>query len=399
MQAFHGIRVLDLTHVLAGPFSTYQLAVLGADVIKVEGPASHDMNREIGAVGAFNDIYMGSHFQSQAANKRAITLNLKTKEGCQIFKSLAETTDVIVENYRPGKLDALGLGYDDICTIKPDIVYCSLTGFGQTGPKRTHAAFDNTIQAYSGLMLQTGPADGDAVLVGGAVLDYGTGAQAAFAIAAALLRRERTGKGQYIDIAMLDAALMLTTSGVLNANTTKRTPGRTKYARIPFAGYGGYETADAILMIGAVTPVQYSKLWRALGREDLAREVEGLRTPDMATRCKHDEAILIEIFKTKTADEWESILIEADLPAARVRTLNEALASKQVASRSVIGKFASHHSANNELKPTISAFGCNKDGPTVTSSPPEFGEHTDDILGEIGIPAEKIVELRERGVV
>ena len=399
MKAFHGIRVLDLTHVLAGPFSTYQLAVLGADVIKVEGPASHDMNREIGAVGAFNDIYMGSHFQSQAANKRAITLNLKTKEGCQIFKSLAETTDVIVENYRPGKLDALGLGYDDICTIKPDIVYCSLTGFGQTGPKRTHAAFDNTIQAYSGLMLQTGPADGDAVLVGGAVLDYGTGAQAAFAIAAALLRRERTGKGQYIDIAMLDAALMLTTSGVLNANTTKRTPGRTKYARIPFAGYGGYETADAILMIGAVTPVQYSKLWRALGREDLAREVEGLRTPDMATRCKHDEAILVEIFKTKTADEWESILIEADLPAARVRTLNEALASEQVASRSVIGKFASHHSANDELKPTVSAFGCNEDGPTVTSSPPEFGEHTDDILGEIGIPAEKIVELRERGVV
>ncbi|MEO1121550.1 MAG: CoA transferase, partial [Pseudomonadota bacterium] len=150
MQAFEGLRVLDLTHVLAGPFSTYQLAVLGADVIKIEGPGAVDMNREIGAVGAFNAALMGTHFQSQAANKRAITLNLKSEQGRAIFKDLAKTADVIVENFRAGKLDALGLGYEDIRAIKPDIIYCSMTGFGQTGPKREHAAFDNTIQAYSG---------------------------------------------------------------------------------------------------------------------------------------------------------------------------------------------------------------------------------------------------------
>lgn len=399
MQAFEGIRVLDLTHVLAGPFSTYQLAVLGADVIKIEGPDHLDMNREIGAVDAFNDIYMGTHFQSQAANKRGMFLNLKSEQGREIFKALADTADVIVENYRAGKLAALGLGYDDIRAIKPDIIYCSMTGFGQTGPKRAHAAFDNTIQAYSGMMLQTGPADGDAVLIGPPVLDYGTGAQAAFAISSALLRRERTGEGQHIDVAMLDAAMMLMTSGVLNTNTTKKTPGRTQYARMPYAGYGGYQTADDVLMIGACTPAQYAKLWTALGRPDLAREVDGLRTTDMAKRRDRDEPILIEIFKTKTAAEWEEILIAADLPGARVRTLNEALASEQVASRAVVGAFASTHSKNGELKPTVAAFRCDQDGPSVRSSPPEPGEHTKAILNELGYDANAIGALVEEGVI
>ena len=265
MQAFDGIRVLDLTHVLAGPFATYQLAVLGADVIKIEGPDNFDMNREIGAVSAFNDEMMGTHFQSQGANKRSMTLNLKSEEGQEVFKSLARRSDVIVENFRSGKLDSMGVGYDDIRKIKPDIIYCSITGFGQTGPKREHAAFDNTIQAYSGMMQQTGDPDGGAVLVGPPVLDYGTGAQAAFAIASALLRRERTGEGQRLDVAMLDAALMLMTSGVINTNTTGLTPERSKYARRPFSAYGGYETADHMIMIGACTPAQHEKLWRILG--------------------------------------------------------------------------------------------------------------------------------------
>ncbi len=399
MQAFDGIRVLDLTHVLAGPFSTYQLAVLGADVIKIEGPDHLDMNREIGAVEHFNNVYMGTHFQSQAANKRAMLLDLKSEEGREVFKALAKTSDVIVENYRAGKLAALGLGYEDIRAIKPDIIYCSLTGFGQTGPKSKHAAFDNTIQAYSGMMLQTGPSDGDAVLIGPPVLDYGTGAQAAFAISAALLRRERTGKGQHIDIAMLDAALMLMTSGVINTNTTQKTPGRTQYARAPYAGYGGYVTADDVVMIGACTPAQYAKLWCVLGRSDLAMEVQGLRTTDMAKRRERDEAILIDIFKTKTAEEWEALLIDADLPAARVRTLNEALASEQVASRSVVGEFSSKHAKRGSLKPAVAAFKCDQDGPQVKFEPPERGQHTAEILDEMGYSTSAIARLVESGIV
>lgn len=399
MQAFEGIRVLDFTHVLAGPFSTYQLAVLGADVIKIEGPDNFDMNREIGAVSTFNDAMMGSHFQSQGANKRAITLNLKTEEGREIFMALAQTADVVVENFRAGKLESLGLGYEDVRKVKPDIIYCSITGFGQTGPKRKHAAFDNTIQAYSGMMSQTGPADGDAVLIGPPVLDYGTGAQAAFAISSALLRRERTGEGQHLDVAMLDAALMLMTSGVLNTNTTGQTPGRTQYARVPFAGYGGYETADDILMIGAVTPAQYVRFWRALGRDDIAEEVKDLRTPDIARRGEQDEPVITEILKTRPATEWEEILIEAGLPAARVRTLNDALASEQVANRSVVGAFPSNHSKHGELKPTVAAFRCNEDSPSVHGTPPELGEHTQTILDELGYSGEAIEGFAQRGVV
>ena len=399
MQAFDGLRVLDLTHVFAGPFSTYQLAVLGAEVIKIESRDAFDMNREIGAVGAFNQSMMGSNFQSQAANKRAITLNLKTEKGREIFKALAETSDVIVENFRSGKLASLGLGYDDICTIKPDIIYCSLTGFGQTGPKREHSAFDNTIQAYSGMMLQTGPVDDDAVLVGPPLLDYGTGAQAAFAISSALLRRERTGQGQYLDVSMLDAAFAMMSSTVLNTNLTGRTPGRAKYARSPFAAYGAYETADGVLTIGAATPSQYARLWRALDREDLAKEVEGLRTPDMVKRRDKDESVFLEIFKRKTADEWEIILIEAGLPAARVRTLNEALASEQVASRSVIGRYCFADTEVNELKPVVAAFQSPTDGPSIHSPPPALGEDTDAILDELGYTFDGIVKLRHAGVV
>ena len=399
MLAFDGIRVLDLTHVLAGPFSTYQLAVLGADVIKIEGPDNFDMNREIGAVSSFNENMMGTHFQSQGANKRSMTLNLKSEIGQEVFKSLARRSDVIVENFRSGKLDSMGVGYDDIRRIKPDIIYCSITGFGQTGPKREHAAFDNTIQAYSGMMHQTGDPDGDFVLVGPPVLDYGTGAQAAFAIASALLRRERTGEGQRLDVAMLDAALMLMTSGVINTNTTGLTPGRSKYARRPFSAYGGYETADDMIMIGACTPAQHVKLWRILGRDDLAEEVESLRTSDMAKRNAHDEPILVDILKSKTADEWEAVFNAAGLPAARVRTLNEALASEQVASRTVVGRFPSRHSKHGELKPSVAAFSCSEDGPAVKTPPPEFGEHTRSILEEFGYTSEAIDDLHAANVI
>ncbi len=399
MQAFEGLRVLDLTHVLAGPFSTYQLAVLGADVIKIEGPGAVDMNREIGAVGAFNAALMGTHFQSQAANKRAITLNLKSEQGRAIFKDLAKTADVIVENFRAGKLDALGLGYEDIRAIKPDIIYCSMTGFGQTGPKREHAAFDNTIQAYSGMMLQTGAADDEAVLVGPPVLDFGTGAQAAFAISSALLRRERTGEGQYLDVSMLDAALMLMTSGVLNTNTTGRSPGRTRHARVPYAGYGGYETADGVLMIGAVTPSQYAALWRVLGREDIAREVQGLRIPDIAARRSVDEPVLEDVFKTRSAHAWETLLIEAGLPAAAVQTLRDALQGEQVASRSVVGAYAAPFSKSGALRPAVAAFRSSQDGPEVKSPPPELGEHTGEVLAEIGYSDTEIDELRRLKVI
>ena len=221
MKAFEGYRVLDLTHVLAGPFSTYQLAVLGAEVIKVEPPDAPDIVRVEGAVEALNREGMGVMFQSQGANKRGLSLNLKSEAGRDIFKRLAAGADVVVENYRAGALPSLGLGYDELAALNPSLIYCSITGFGQTGPKAGHTAFDNVIQARSGLMATTGTVHSAPLRVGAPVLDYGTGAQAAFAIAAALLRRERTGERQRLDVSMLDA----TQSGNFKDLCSKRSSG------------------------------------------------------------------------------------------------------------------------------------------------------------------------------
>ena len=399
MQAFEGIRVLDLTHVLAGPFSTYQLAVLGADVIKIEAVGSPDMNRDVGAADALNDAGMGSHFQSQAANKRAMTLNLKTAKGREIFKALARDADVIVENFRAGAMERLGLGYEDLRAVRPDIIYCSITGFGQTGPKRGHGAFDNVIQAFSGMMTATGHPDEPPVMVGPPFADYGTGAQAAFAIAAALLRRERTGEGQRIDVSMLDSALAMMACWVLNASLTGEPPARTGNGRTFVGAYGCYDAADAQLMIGAATGRQNARMWRALGRDDLAQEVEGLRIRDLRERRTRDAATLAEVIRTRSAAEWEALFNEAGVPAARVRSLDEALASEQVTSRGVLGELASAHMPKARPRTAVAGFGCSADGPALHGAPPELGQHTAEILTELGHGPRDISALEQEGVI
>ena len=394
MQAFEGIRVLDLTHVLAGPFSTYQLAVLGADVIKIEPVDETDMNREVGPVPELNEARMGTHFQSQASNKRAMTLNLKSDEGKEIFLTLAGDADVIVENFRAGALEALGLGYEDIRAVNPRIVYCSLTGFGQTGPKRSHGAFDNVIQAYSGFLSATGSEDGQAYQVGPPALDYGTGAQAAFSIAAALFRRERNGEGQRIDIAMLDATLMFMTSSVLNYSMVGSVPAPSGNRGGPYAAYGCYDASDTMLALGVVTARQHVRLWESLGRDDLAEEARGSQLRDFEAVRERDEALLIDIIKTRTAEEWERFFIDAGVPAARVRTLDEALTSEQVASRGVVGEIG-----DKNFRPSVAAFTCSDDGPALRSPPPTHGQHTDEILSSLGYDAKKIDGLRHHGVI
>lgn len=399
MQAFEGVRVLDLTHVLAGPFASYQLAVLGADVIKIESPGQTDMNREVGPFEELNAIGRGAHFQSQAANKRAITLDLKTDAGRAVFLELARSADVIVENFRTGTMERLGLGYADVRAVRPDIIYCSITGFGQTGPKRGHGAFDNIIQAYSGMMMMTGPVEGPPVMMGPPVLDYGTGAQAAFAIAAALLRRARTGDGQHLDVAMLDAALMLMACFVVNTSASGQPPAPSGNGRNWVAGYGCYQTADGQLMLGAFTPGQHARLWRALDREDLAAAVAARSIADMPARRAADEPVLAEIFLSRTADAWEEHLNAAGVPAARVRSLDEALGSAQIASRAVLGPRSESGIDGLDYTPAIAAFGAAADGPSHRRPPPGHGEHTDEVLAELGYDRARIDALRRQGAI
>src|SRR5215831_968774 len=217
-RPFEGLRVLDLTHVLAGPFCTYLLALFGADTIKIEPPGEPDEVRGRGVDAELNAQLMGTNYLTQNANKQAITLNLKSETGRHIVKRLISRTDIFVENYRTGALAALGLGFEHVRVLNPRIIYCSMTGFGQTGPHAGINAYDNVIQAASGLMSLTGTPEVNPIKTGAAIIDYASGLNAAFTIAAALVRRERTGEGGYIDCSMMESALCLLSSQVTAAS-------------------------------------------------------------------------------------------------------------------------------------------------------------------------------------
>ena len=340
--ALAGYRVLDLTHVLAGPFCCYQLGVLGAEVIKIEPPHRPDMMRAEGPDARLADQGLGLHFQSQNAGKQSMTLDIKTEPGREVLNRLLASADVLVTNYRRGSQQRLRLDWRSVQSINPRLITCSITGFGQSGPKADDAAYDNVIQAYSGLLCATGHSADEAVKVGPPVLDYGTGAQAALAVTAALLLRERTGQVSHLDVSMLDAALMLMTSSVTETAYTRRAPAPHGNSSPNRAGYGCYETADGRLMIGAFTSRQNALLWRTLGDDEVANEVETLTPADLDARYSHDKAQLQTCFIKQTAAYWEEVLNQAGLPAARVRTLDETLSEPQLQSRSVL--FSTHQS-------------------------------------------------------
>src|ERR1700758_4982083 len=278
-RPFEGIRVIDVTHVLAGPFATYHLAVLGADVIKVEHPEEPDQSRGSGTDKALNRRQMGTGFLTQASNKRSITLDLKTETDRARLKKLVATADVFVENYRPGALEALGLGYDALAAINPRLIYASFSAFGQTGPRSRQTAYDHVIQATSGIMAMTGTKDVHPVKLGSPVIDYATGTTGAFALAAALFQRERTGKGQRIDMAMLDVAMILMSShltGYLQNGAHPRPHGNSH----PHATSGAFETKDGLVMLGASNLRQQRRLWTVLGQPEMIKRTNDERDED-----------------------------------------------------------------------------------------------------------------------
>ncbi|MCK5620699.1 MAG: CoA transferase, partial [Alphaproteobacteria bacterium] len=393
------VKVIELAHIMAGPVCGLMLADMGADVIKIEAPHKPDMMRVEGHGATPEMAGRGPEFISQNGNKRSLSLDLGTPDGLAVARKLTETADVIVENYRRGVIDGYGLGYEAAAEIRPDIVYCSLTGFGHTGPKAAHPAFDPVIQAFSGLMAANGTPDTHPVRVGPALIDYGTGAQAAFAIASALFQRSRTGRGQRIDVAMLDAALMMMSTHVVNSQLMERTPppmGNTNPQR---AAYSCYETADGLIFLGAFTLKQAQTLWRALGRNDIADELEGRDLAFMFSRADAHAPILRDIMKTRPAQDWEDLINEAGVPAARVRRVDEALHEAQVASRGVLRDNEGVPGGGQRFKAPAAAFGYMHGGPELHSPAPKLGEHTAAILEEIGYGADRIAKLGEDGVI
>jgi crotonobetainyl-CoA:carnitine CoA-transferase CaiB-like acyl-CoA transferase len=378
-RPFEGIRVIDVTHVLAGPFAAYQLAVLGADVIKVEHPDDPDQSRSSGTDKALNRENMGTAFLTQASNKRSITLDLKDENDREILKKLVATADVFVENYRPGAFDALGLGYEALSAINPRLIYASFSAFGQNGPRGRQTAYDHVIQATSGVMAMTGTKEVHPVKFGSPAIDYATGMTGAFALSAALFQREKTGRGQRIDMAMLDVAMILMSShltGYLRNGVHPKPHGN----RHPHATNGAFQTKDGLVMLGASNLRQQRRLWTVLERPDMIKRTNDERDAD------HDReiAVLEEIMLTRTADEWEEFLQARHVPAARVRTMGEAIADPQIASRRIIHRHETATGMDGGFGVPLAAFTFAHGGPRIDSSPPTLGQHNEEILRELG---------------
>jgi crotonobetainyl-CoA:carnitine CoA-transferase CaiB-like acyl-CoA transferase len=393
-KVLEGVRVLDLTHVLAGPFGSYQLAVLGAEVIKIEAPDEPDQARFQGSDHRLNEEGMGTAFLSQASNKQSITLNLKSEAGRRILRQLVQTTDVLVENYRPGALDALGLGYADLSAIKPDLIYCSISAFGSTGPKRELTAYDGVIQAYSGMMAMTGEPDAGPVKCGAPVVDYATGTTAAAAILAALLHRAKHGIGQFVEVAMSDVAMILCSSHLTGHLWNGWHPEQ-KGNRYPFATIGCYQAADAPLMISASNLRQQRRLWQVLGREDLIKQSNGERIRAHAVETE----VLREIIATKPVEHWERVLQAARVPASPVQRMETMLADEHVHSRKVLHRFDSNAGALEGLTVPVAAFRLGACEVRLSTPPQAAGAQNDKVLTYLGYSSGDIESLRVDGVI
>ena len=393
-RPFEGIKVIDITHVLAGPFAAYQLAVLGADVIKVENPKNCDQSRHTGYDRDLNRADMGTGYLTQGSNKRSITLDLKTEKGRDILKRLVRDADVLVENFRAGAFPALGLGYEDMCKINPRLIYCSMTAFGQDGPRGGQTAYDHAIQALSGIMAMTGTPEVSPLKTGTQVIDYATGTMAAFAISSALFQRERTGKSQYIDCSMLDVALMMLASNITGHMYTGKLPPLSGNQHT-YASNSLYDAKDGKVMLAASNKGQHKRLFEALGRPELGDKDYEYRSDN-----RESEAVeLRRIMAERTAQEWEDYLQSSHVPAGRVRGLNEALDDPQLEFRDILHRHDAVPGVDGPLTVPKCAFKLAHGGPSIETPPPRLGAHNEAVLRELGYTEADIAALRAEGVI
>lgn len=398
-KALDGIRVLDLTNVLAGPLCAYQLAMLGADVIKVEVPESGDLARQLGSDAKLNAGRMGASFLAQNGGKRSLTLNLKSEDGKAVLRRLVASADVLVENFRPGVMARLGLSYEQLREANPRLVYCAITGFGQQGPLRDAPAYDQIIQGLSGMMSVTGDAESAPLRAGYPVADTISGIMAAFAISAALVRRQRSGEGGFIDVSMLDSALVSmgwVISNFLIAGTQPQPHGNDNFTAAPS---GTFRTGAGLLNIAANKQEQFEALAKAVGREDLVFDERFARRESRKQNRKALNAELESALAAKPASHWEKELVRQGVPAGCVLSLPQALDLEQVAVRGLLQEFPAVPGTDRPIKVARTGFKLSNGDPEAAIPPPQLGEHTDALLAELGYSPAEIASLREGGAV
>ncbi|MFT3819948.1 MAG: CoA transferase [Rubrivivax sp.] len=398
-SALQGIRVLDLTNVLAGPFCAYQLALLGAEVVKVEVPGEGDLARQLGAEPALNAAHMGASFLAQNAGKKSLTLNLKSARGKDILRRLVRQSDVLVENFRPGVMQRLGLSHEALAAENPQLIYCAISGFGQEGPMKGAPAYDQIIQGLSGMMSITGGAGSAPLRVGYPVADTLAGITAAFAISAALVRRLRTGEGGFIDVSMLDSALCSMgwiVSNYLIAGVEPQPHGNDNFTAAPS---GAFRARDGMLNIAANKQEQFVALVQALGLPELA---EDPRFAQREARKRHRAALtalLEERLQQRPCAEWEALLSQIGIPAGAVLTVPQALALPQVQQRALLKTFGAVPGADRPLTVSRTGFKLSGGDPDVQTPPPRLSEHSEELLRSVGCSAAEIEQLRQEGVI
>ena len=393
-SALDGITVLDLTRVLSGPYCTMMLADMGARVIKVEQPGKGDDTRGWGPPFQNGE---SAYFLSINRNKESVTLNLKHPEGRRVLDALIEKSDVLVENFRPGTLEKMGLGYESLSKQRPDLVYCSISGFGQTGPRRREPGYDAVMQGEGGLMSITGSNDGPSYRLGVAIADIASGMFSAYGIAVALLARHRTGRGQFVDVGMLDAVTALLTyqAGIYFA--TETAPPRLGNRHPTIVPYETLEAADGDLVVAVGNDQLWKTFCGVLELESLANDSRFQTNKDRVSAHAELRPLLVERLKTRPAAEWLVKLKDAGVPCGGVRDLDQLFSDPQIIERAMV--VALDHPAAGLIRQLGVPIKLGETPGAVRTPPPLLGEHTEAILKELGRSVEEVEQLKQSGAI
>ena len=400
-KPLHGVTVLDLTNVLAGPFCCHQLAHLGATVIKVEAPGRGDLARQLGADAGLNEKLMGVSFLAQNAGKKSITLNLKDPRGKDILKKLVKKADVLVENFRPGVMDRLELDYDVLSKVNPALIYCAISGFGQSGPMKKLPAYDQIVQGLSGIMTITGEEDKETYRVGYPVADTIGGLTAACAISSALAGRalgNNEGKGSFIDISMLEsvvATMGWVVSNFLIAGLQPTANGNDNFTSSPS---GAFRTADGQINIAANKQEQFEAVCDVLELDALKADPRFLTRSDRLSNRKELAGLLENVLQTGRTDDWVRAFNAVGVPAGAVLTVPQALSLPQIADRGMIADFASVPGVERDIRVLRTGMKLNGEAPSVDAPPPVLGQDNETILAGLGLSADEIKTLKAEGV-